>query len=162
MSTVTKNKANKLPDPPFGSTPWGNTTKALFNFTTNASGVLVASNQATAVASGDKVILGVLNAGMQLTGAMAIISDAGTASTTMDVGFEYVDGVDDATVPEDADYFFDGTATSAQARIAADNVTVAPVILAKDAYLTLTVGGATHASACVVDLVIEGVLTGAK
>ena len=117
MATVTKNKAHKLPDPPFGGVPYGNTTKAVFNFSTNASGVLVGSDQATAVADTDVVVLGVLSAGTQLIDALAIVSDAFTASTTMDVGFLYVDGVDSAAVPQDADYFFDGASTASTGRL---------------------------------------------
>ena len=160
MATVMKTRARKLPEPPFDNVPYGNAAKLHFKFETDSSGIMVDSNQATAVIVSDKVILGVLPAGMKLIDCLAIISDAFTAATLADVGFEYVDGVDDANVPQDADYFLDGAATSAQARKVGDNLTVAPVTLPKDAFLILTVTGAAHASAGVLDLIIDGVLTG--
>ena len=121
---------------------------------------MVASDSAVAVANTDKVILGVIPEGMLLADALAIVSDAFTALTTADLGFEYVDGVDDAAVPQDADYFSAALATSAVGRTPADNNAVAPVILPKDAYLILTVGGAAHASAGQLDIIIDGVLRG--
>ncbi len=160
MATVTKKNARNLPDPPFGNVPYGNAAKLHYTFATNSSGVMVDSDAAVAVANADKVVLGVLPAGLLLATALAIISDAFTASTTMDVGFEYVDGEDDADVPQDADYFYDGTSSASQDRIAADNDGVAPVILPKDAFLILTVGGASHASAGQLDIIVDGVLTG--
>ena len=59
MPTVTKTNARKLPDPPFDGVPYGNAAKLHYSFATDASGVMVDSDSAVAVADGDKVILGV-------------------------------------------------------------------------------------------------------
>ena len=159
MATVLKDNARNLPSPGFGGVPYGNLSALPFKFVTNASGVMADSDQATAVIVADKVILGVLPAGMLLKDAKIAISDAFTAATTFDLGFEYVDGVDVTAVPEDVDYFADAAVSSALAvlRMA---TTVAPVTLPKDAYLILTVAGAAHASAGQMDIDIVGVLTG--
>jgi len=159
MATVTKDMAHRLPEPGFGGAPYGNLTALDYQFKTNASGIMVDSDKTTAVASGDVVILGVLPAGIELKDLTATISDAFTASTTMDLGFKYVDGVDSTAVPQDADYFFDGTSTAAAAVLRKTNAT-APLQLPKDAYLTLTVGGAAHASAGQMDISVIGVIGG--
>ena len=159
MATVSKKKV--LNQATFGGVPYGNATALTFQFATNASGVFVDSDLATAVASGDKVRLGVLPAGMKLIDALFIVSDAFTALVTADIGFEYVDGVDSTAVPQDADYFGTAIALHTQGRYPADNAAVSVVTLPKDAYLILTTGGANCAAVGVADIVIKGVLTGA-
>jgi hypothetical protein len=159
MATITKNKVRKLPDPGFDGVPYGNVAKFGYNFTTDSSGAMKESDEPNAVATGDKVLLGVIPGGTRLTDCDVVISDAFTGSTTMDLGFEYVDGVDDANVPQDADYFLDGASTAATGRIRQDTP-VAPVTLPKDAYLILTVGGADHASIGIMDIFIEGIVVG--
>jgi len=161
MATITKLNARKLPDPGFGGVPYGNTVTLPYKFETNASGVMADSNHASAVGNGDKVILGVIPGGTQLADAEVIISDAFTASTTADIGFEYVDGVDDADVPQDSDYFFDGLDTASAARTRCSQA-LAPVVLPKDAYLILTVGGAAHASKGVADVLLSGIMIGVR
>ena len=160
MATVTKNKARKLPSPQFDGVPYGNATKLHYTFATNASGVMVDSDLVTAVQIADKVVLGVIPAGTKLIDALAIVSDAFTALATADIGFEYVDGVDSAAVPQDADYFHTAAALSAQGRLPADNAAVAPVVLPKDAFVILTLAGAALDAAGQVDIFIEGVLEG--
>ena len=157
MATVTKKNVRKLQQ---YAGPQGNAWKDKFNFTTNASGVFVDSDKATAVVQTDVVRIGVLPAGLELHDALAIVSDAFTALTTAKVGFAYVDGVDSADVPQDDDYFFAALATNAQGRTRANNTAVAPVTLPKDAYLILTVAGADHAAAGVLDVIVEGVHKG--
>lgn len=158
MATVTKTNAKKLRQ--FGGTPYGNAWKDVFTFETNTSGVFVDSDQTTAVANGDVVRLGVLPAGLQLHDSLSIISDAFTATTTANIGFSYVDGVDDTDVPQDADYFNAALSTASAARTRAANTAVEPVTLPKDAYLIVTVGGADHASAGRLDVIVEGIWTG--
>lgn len=159
MTTVTKSRAKRLAQ--FGGVPYGNATALRFNLTTNASGVLVDSDQTTALVQTNVVRLGILPAGFEIHDAVSIVSDAFTAATTADIGFQYVDGVDVAAVPEDADYFDAALDTAAQGRTRAANLAVAPITLPKDAYLILTIGGADHASAGVLDIIVNGVGTGA-
>lgn len=159
MATATKKQV--LTQQQFGGVPYGNKTGLIFRFDTNASGVWTGSDQSTAIASGDKARLGVLPSGLLLVDCLAIVSDLFTASVTAALGFEYVDGVDSTSVPQDADYFFAALALSAIGRTRANNLAVAPVRLPKDAYLIMTTGGAAIAAAGVADFVIEGILTGA-
>jgi hypothetical protein len=156
MATVTKSNARKLPENAFNSIPGGNLSVYRYNFTTNASGVLVASDQTTAVIATNVVRLGVLPAGLELMDFMAVISDAFSGSTVGDIGFAYVDGVDSTAVPQDSDYFMDGVSTASTAVLRKTTVT-APVILPKDAYLIYTnMAGADHASVGVMDIYITG------
>ena len=144
----------------FGGTPYGNRSAAVHRIATNASGVMVDSDQATALVQTNVVQFGILSAGMTLFDCLAIVSDLFTAAVTVAIGFEYVDGVDSAAVPEDADYFFAALALSATGRTRANNLAVAPVTLPKDAYIIATVAGADIDAAGVLDVVVEGILTG--
>lgn len=140
--------------PVFGGTPYGNVWHRHFVFETDAAGVLLGANSAAAVGATDKVILGLLPKGTLLIDALAIISDATTATVTGDLGFEYVDGVDDTVVPQDADYFFvDLAGTVGRTRMTAANK---PVTLPKDAYLIWTNQVAAHAAASRADFFIFG------
>ena len=98
---------------------------------------------------------------MCLQDFLARVSVGFTASVTANIGFEYADGVDDATVPQDASYFGAAVAinTAGVYRLA---TTKAPVTLPKAANLILTTGGAANAKAARVDLFVIGELTGAK
>jgi hypothetical protein len=158
MTTVTK---DGIGAGQFGGVPYGNKSALKFSFETNASGVLVDSDQATAVGIGDIVRLGVLPGGFDLHDALAIIADAFTATITFDIGFAYVDGVDSTAVPQDADYFFASLASTA-GRTRANNTAVRPVVLPKDAYLILTNKVAANASVGKLDVIIEGELKGAS
>jgi hypothetical protein len=157
MATVNKKNALRLQQ---YAGPDGNVWADRFTFTTNSSGIFVDSDKTTAVASGDVVRIGVLPAGLEIHTSLAIVSDAFTASTTADIGFAYVDGVDVTATPQDADYFNAALATSSTGRTAAANAAVAPVVLPKDAYLTLTIGGANHASVGVLDVIVTGICKG--
>lgn len=158
MATITKKKV--LNQKQFGGTPYGNKTSLEFNLVTNAIGAFADSDVATGIQSGDKVRLGVLPAGMRFEDSQVIVSDAFSASVTANLGFEYVDGVDSAAVPQSATYFGSALALSSAARLR-NATTNAPVTLPKDAYLILTTGGAANAVVGVADIFIEGVLTGA-
>ena len=144
----------------FGGVPYGNAWKQAFTFETNASGIMVDSDKAKAVANADVVRIGVLPAGLEIHDALSIVSDAFTVATTADVGFAYVDGGDSTAVPQGADYFNAALATNAVGRTRAANTAVKPVTLPKDAYLTLTIGGANHAAAGRLDVIVEGIATG--
>lgn len=158
MATVTKKYAATQQQ--HGGAPYGNAAILRFALETKANGSLKDGNSAAALGIGDKVILGKLPAGLLVHDALAIVSDAFTASVTHNIGFEYVDGVDDTDVPQDADYFF-ASLSNAVGRTRANNTGVRPVKLPKDAWLVAVVGGAAHASLGLLDLVIEGELRGA-
>ena len=65
------------------------------------------------------------------------------------------------TTQDDADYLFLNTlALSATSRTLATNTAVAPITLARDHYLIITTGGADIAAAGVMDVIVEGILTG--
>jgi hypothetical protein len=140
------------------SAPYGNKTCNVYSMETNASGVLVGNTtKNTAVLNGDVIILGTLKKGSLIGIGVdrLIISDAFTAATTVKVGFRYVDGVDlAAPLAEDDDYFLVATATSSTGVGTGANP-VQPITLTKDAYLIATIGGADHASAGRMDLLIN-------
>ena len=113
--------------------------------------------------TGDVVLLGILPAGWELFphDATISISDAFGTGATGTVGFAYVDGVDVAAVPQDADYFLKSNTLAAQAILRGNNEAVVPVVLPKDAYLTLTTGGTAHdATTARVDVAIRAVNRG--
>lgn len=142
--------------------PYGNKSVFTPSMITNASGVITGGNKTTAAAVADVVILGRLFAGAKIgMGFKMIVSDAFAASTTVAIGFRYIDGVDDTTVPQDADYFLTATSTAATSITAGDNP-VAPVTLPKDAYLIGTIAGADHSAAGRLDLVVDMELKGAS
>lgn len=159
MATATKKNIKNLPS--FGGVPYGNLSVLSFSFETNASGVWVDSDLATAVQIGDVCRLGIIPAGTKIGFEYgANINDAFVASTTMKLGFAYVDGVDSAAVPQDDDYFCAATTMASAARLKMTNTAVRPVTLPKDAYLILTNGGAAHSAAGIVDVDILCVLGG--
>ena len=156
MATASKKKV--LTQQQFGGVPYGNVTQLQYNFSTNASGVWTDSDLATAVVSGTVCRIGVLPAGLKITGGIAIISDLFTVAVTCSIGILAVDGV---TTQDDADYLFLNTlALSATSRTLATNTAVAPITLARDHYLIITTGGADIAAAGVMDVIVEGILTG--
>jgi len=155
MANVNKKQVLTLRQ--FGGVPYGNAWKDRFTFETNASGVFVDSDQATAVLSGDVVRLGVLPSGLEMQDALVIRSDAFTTSTTASIGFLYVDGVDVAGAgAQDAAYFASALATDATG-VSRKTGVKAPITLTKDAYLILTIGGANHAAVGVLDVIVEGI-----
>lgn len=157
MATITK---KHLAERQIGGVPYGNVSSLQFSLTTNSTGAALNSDSTSAIAEGDKVILGLLPAGFKLQDATFVVSDAFTASVTADIGFEYVDGVDSTAVPQDADYFGNDIAINTLGRYR-QATTVAPVTLPKDAYLTLVTAGAANAAVGVLDAIIVGELVGA-
>jgi len=143
----------------FGNSPFGNLSALPFKMTTNASGVALNTDLPTALQIADVVRLGILPAGMTLMDSNNIVSDAFTAATTGSIGFLYKDGVDSAAVPQDAAYFVSALDTATAAHTRKTGVK-APVVLPKDAYLTVTIGGAAHAAVGVLDVIVLGIHTG--
>ncbi|UUE95370.1 hypothetical protein [Comamonas thiooxydans] len=143
-----------------GSTPWGNLNALHFILKTGANGGALDADSNAPLAVGDKVRLGVLPAGSTLVDSAAIVSVGLTATVKGDLGFEYVDGVDSAKVPQDATYFGDDLDLAVAARLR-NATTKAPVTLPKDAYLVLTTSGAANAKAARVDVVVQAISTGA-
>jgi hypothetical protein len=146
----------------FGGTPYGNATLHAFKLSGVAGGVLADTDKATAPVVGDVIRIGVLNAGLFIVDGKGIVSTAFTAATNCKVGFAYVDGVDDATVPQDDDYFHAALSLNAIGRTESNNNTVVPLTLPKDAYLILTWAGATNAAAGVLDYIVSGIESGPK
>ena len=108
MATITK----KNPDSgvQLGNTPWGNLSALRYVVKTNASGAVINSDSASAVAANDVVRLGHLPAGFRFVDSHVVVATGMTATVTGDLGFSYKDGVDDTAVPQDADYFGAGLA----------------------------------------------------
>ena len=158
MAFITKKQsyARRLTGAPFGDM----LAISDFNLTTNASGVAALSDTATAVAANDIVRLGILPAGLKLLDYIGTISDAFTATTTFDLGFSYVDGVDSTDVPQNAAYFASG-ASLATAAVLRKATTTAPLTLPKDAYLILTNKTAAQSAAGVIDIAVIGQAVGA-
>jgi len=159
MADIKKNYIDTVSQ--FGGVPYGNTTTLEFDMNTT-SGVVDDSNVATAVQIDDVIEIGVLPAGFRIMDALIIISAVYTASSTFTIGFAYVDGVDDANVPEDADYFTADLAADSAARTPADNTAVAPIELPKAAYLTIDNGVAAQATTGAVTVLVQGILRGHK
>lgn len=158
MPTITKNRYQDGQN--FGSSPYGNVTALEYPIVTNASGALVGGDSTAAIASGDVVRLGILPAGFRLHDSLTIVSTAFTASVTGTIGFAYVDGVDSTDVPQDADYFGAAVAINTAGRYRASNNAVKPVTLPKDAWLTITTGGANNAKAADATVIVIGELVG--
>lgn len=146
-----------------GNSPYSNSFVESFQFITDAQGDFVNSDfPATPVADGRVIRLGKLPAGLELHSAILSVSDAFTASTTCSIGFAYVDGVDDTSVPQDADYFVKaGAALSAIAMLGSNNEAVSRVTLPKDAFLILT-NATLHASVGRADVIVFGKMRGVK
>lgn len=150
MPTIT-NKANTRVN--VGATPWGNAHGLLYTLQTAANGGAIGADSAAPIASGDKVRLGVIPAGSTLLDSVATVSTAMTAAVVGDLGFEYVDGVNDTKVPQDPDYFAAAAVLNATGVLRKATPT-APVTLPKDAWLVLTTGGAANAKASRVDVAL--------
>ena len=159
MATITKKKIAAQKQ--FGGVPYGNKTVLDFNLTTNAIGAFTDSDVATGIALGDVVRLGIIPAGFKVYDSQVIVSDAFTALVTANLGFAYVDGVDPVGgLAASATYFGSGLVLNAVGRLR-NATTNAPVTFPKDVYLIATTAGAANAVAGVLDVMLEGVLTGA-
>ena len=138
-----------------GFTPAGNVTTYRARLNTNATGAAIGADSAAALAEDDVVVLEKLPQGFLLEDAQVIVSTGMTTGVTGSLGFVYVDGVDDATVPQDDEYFGTGIALATAARLRTTS-SKAPVRLAKEAYLVLTLGGADNAKASQIDVIVHG------
>lgn len=160
MATITKKNAHNSPDPGFGGVAYGNVFALSFKFQTSADGYFLDSDTpAAAVGAGDKVILGKIPAGTRLLDVIAVVSDAFTASSTIDLGFEYCDGTDVAAAAEQVDYFIDAGDWTAVGILRRNEPTAVKTI-PKDAYLILTVNTAALDAVGIIDIDIIGVIGG--
>jgi len=142
---------------PLGGVPFGNMTILPFELTV-AAGVLANSDKATAVAATDVIYVGTIPKGFKFYDITAkAIAAVGAATSTIDVGFEYVDGVDVTALPEDADAFFDAQATSAAFFARGSLAKVPPIALTKDAYLTITVNTAAWEGTATLYITLIGI-----
>lgn len=153
MATITK---KRLQDANNFAAECGNSVVQTYSLASNSSGAAVGSDSTAAIGNGDKVRIGILPAGLRLDDALAIVSDAFTALVTADIGFEYMDGVDDTAVPQDADYFGAAFTLHTAGRFPAKNTAVRPVVLPKSAWLIVTTGGAANAAVGVLDVIVWG------
>ena len=162
MGTYALNNVNMLPQQAhIGSSPDGDMTSLHYTIYSNASGIIVDgsgvlnSNDASAVASGDIIQLGVIPQGFKMYNVDMIVSTAASASATASIGFAYTDGVDVTATPQNATFGFSAKTIATAAYLRQDQPNP-PVVLPKDAYLILTNGGATWAKACQIDVVVTG------
>jgi hypothetical protein len=144
-----------------GNTPWGNFSALRYVVKTNAAGAVINSDSLVAIAANDVVNLGHLPAGFRFVDSFVNVIDGMTATVTGDLGFAYKDGVDDAVVLQDADYFGAGLALATAARLR--NATANPsIVLPKDANLMLTVKTAGNTQVSEIEVVIFGIAEGVK
>ena len=144
-----------------GFTPYGNLTTMRATLETAATGGAIGADSSAALGIGDVVVLEKLPAGMVLEDAQVIVSTGMTASVTGSLGFVYADGVDSTEAPQDAAYFGAGLNLAAAARLRAATAK-APVKLAKNALLVLTIAGAANAKASRLDVIVHGERMGPK
>lgn len=138
-----------------GFTPYGNSTTYRASLLTNAIGALLDSGSTAAVANGDKLIVQVLPEGYIPQDLQLIVSTAFTAGVTASIGIEYVDGLNDADVPNDPAYFGSGLALGTAGRIRTSSTK--PLLpLAHEAWLTVTIAGANNVKAARADIVVIG------
>ena len=153
MATI---KKKFIGDKQFGGfTPYGNVTTLRALLETNAAGAVINSDTLTGIAVGDVVILEKLPEGFLLEDAQLIVSTGMTATATGSLGFIYVDGVNDAEVPQDAAYFGTGLNAATAARLRTTSAK-APVRLAKEAYLVWTQAVVANAKASRIDVIVHG------
>lgn len=159
MATIKiKNAGNGVQ---LGNTPWGNFSALRYLLQTDATGRVINGDSSAAPAVNDVINLGHLPAGFRFADSAVIVIDGMAATVTGDLGFAYQDGVDDAAVPQDADYFGAGLALSAAARLR--NATAnRSLVLPKDANLTLTVKTAANNQASEIEVLIFGIAEGVK
>lgn len=147
------------PKQQMGNTPWGNRVAFRFVLSTDASGRVLGADRLADFKTGDKVVLGMLPEGLRILDSQVLVTTALTAATTGKLGFEYADGIDNATAPQDDDYFGAALALNAAARLR-NATTNATVLLPKPAHVTLVLGGADNAKSGRVEIIIEGVFEG--
>jgi 3D (Asp-Asp-Asp) domain-containing protein len=142
-----------------GGTPYGDMVSYPYSFATTSGGVPTDSDATVAMTAADTIKLGIIPAGTKLLDMIAYLSDAFTATATAKIGFAYVDGVDDAAVPQDADYFVAALDLNTVAVSRKTNA-APPVTLQKDAYLVMDLDVATLAAAGRLDIQVIGQLVG--
>lgn len=131
--------------------PFGNLTVLPFKITF-LEGVLTDSDTATAVVHTDTIVMGTIPAGFIAHQAFIRSTAAlGAATSTLDIGFEYVDGTDVTAFPENIDEWADAQANTAVFNVMGNTAPV-PKAFSKDAYLIATVNTAA--------LLTTGSLTG--
>lgn len=138
-----------------GFTPDGNVTTYRATLETLASGAVKDSNSTAAPAVGDVIVLERLPQGMVLEDAVTIVSAGLKTGVTGSLGFIYADGVDSTVAPQDPAYFGAGIDLATAARVRATGAK-APVKLAKEAFLVLTVAGAVNDKAGRADFIVRG------
>lgn len=144
-----------------GFTPYGNLTTLRYELRTNAAGVVQNSGLGSALAVDDVVKFEYpLPAGFLVEDVQVIVSDAFTASATINVGFAYADGQDSTEFPQSPTQWFSTQAISALAR-ARTASSAALKALPKDAHLTVTLKGAALADAGALQIVVHGERLGA-
>lgn len=142
-----------------GNTAYGNSQKLQFVLSTDATGKVLGADSLAAFNKDDEVALGILPGGMRLHDSMVNVTTALTAATTATLGFKYVDGANNTTVPEDDDYFGADLVVNATGRLR--NATTNPSVrLPKDAYLVLKLGGANNAKSGRVEVTIDAAMEG--
>jgi hypothetical protein len=154
MPTYTKNNSSEKSSK-YGDLPFGNNAIRRIRMETNAAGILKESNATAAVAIADILVLEELPKGFVWHDAIAVVSTAAGQAATVNIGFRYADGVDDASFPQSNTAFFAALALNATSRTS--TVTKLPMKpLPKAAYVVAVVAGAALSSASVTQVAIEG------
>lgn len=158
MATVTKQASERNH---FDHTPYGNVVALRYTIKTTATGAVVGGNSSAPLDVGDVLNVPQLPAGLRMFDHHVIVKTPMTASVTASLGFAYMDGKDDASVPQDNDYFGAALNMAAAARLRSTTPN-ASVTLPKPAYLTLTMAGAKNVKAAEVEVVILAIAEGRK
>lgn len=111
----------------------------------------------------DILRFGIIPAGTEIDDCIASIADC-AASSTLKLGWAYVDGANDsAGVSSDDDFFFAATdVASGPTTVRKTNAASGAKYLEKDAYLIGTGGGAANSSAIAMDIIVLGEFRGTK
>jgi hypothetical protein len=159
MATINKKNADNGVQ--LGNTPWGNLSALRYTLKTDAAGKVINGDSTSAPAANDVINLGHLPAGFRFVDSQVVVVTGMKATATADLGFSYKDGVDDTSVPQDADYFGVGlnVATAARLRNATTN---ASIVLPKDANLLFTLKTVGNDKASDIEVVIFGIAEGVK
>ena len=142
-----------------GNTAYGNSQKLHFVLSTDTNGKVLGADALADFKQDDEVALGILPTGMRLHDSLVNVTTPMSASTTLTLGFKYVDGIDHTAVPQDDDYFGSGLVVSAAGRLR-NATTNASVRLPKDAYLVAKLGGANNEKASCVEMTIDAAMEG--
>jgi hypothetical protein len=121
---------------------------------------IVASNQATALQIGDVVNVAVIPAGTRIVDFVATVSAAFTALTTCSIGYADCVPTDPAAVVANPTYFAAAGAVLNAVGVLRKTTTNAPVVLARDVFVTVTLAGAAQAATSRLDIDIYGQIVG--